>query len=148
MTLIAKPIVKDQLWVITDGINKIGNVEALSLGFEVRIGDNRHHYDSTRSIEKDVHIKFESPKNYKKQKSSKPFAKWPTDGETYNDFYDLKRKLHVFTKTKDSKCYHAAGYFRIKMNNDWETVLCPKYIFIQRYPYRGPFHLESEAEKE
>ena len=35
--LIAKPIIKNQYWVITDGTNKIGNVVADQNGFDVKI---------------------------------------------------------------------------------------------------------------
>ena len=145
MNLVAKPIVKDQLWVITDGTHKVGNVEADGTGFAVKIGGSTQHYADTKSIEKIFQVEFEKP-----QKPSKtvnlPYAKWPTDGKTYNNFYDIKRKLHVYTNEPKSLCYHVAGYFKIDMNGTWQTVFSPKYIFIQRYQYFGPFNSEHEAD--
>jgi hypothetical protein len=61
---------------------------------------------------------------------------------------DISRKLHIFTKDNDSKCYFAAGWFAVNLNDGdkWETQLCPKYIFLQRYPYMGPYKTQREAE--
>jgi hypothetical protein len=146
MTLIAKPIVKNQLWVITDGSKKVGNIEANSnaTGFNVKIGENVNYFSSTKSIEKDIQLVFQAPEK-KRPHIDVPFANWPTTGSTYNNFYDVKRKIHVYTKTVDSKCYYAAGYFNVELNGVWQTIFCPKYIFIQRYNYTGPFLSESEA---
>jgi hypothetical protein len=60
---------------------------------------------------------------------------------------DVKRKMHLFTTTPKSKCYHAAGWYIIDQGNDPKVTFCPKYIFIQRYPYKGPFKTEEEAKK-
>lgn len=146
MTLIAKPIVKNQLWVITDGSTKVGNIEANSnsVGYSVRIGDNVNFFSTTKHIEQDIHLIFENQP--RKSNKTVSFAKWPTQEKTYNDFYDVVRKIHVFTKTKNSKCYYAAGYFRIKTGSDWSVIYMPKYIFIQRYDYIGPFLTQLEAE--
>lgn len=145
--LVAKPIVKNQLWVITDGVNKIGNIEANSnqTGYNVKIGDNVNFFSTTKSIEKTVHLVFEKPEKPKRTVDLS-YAHWPTTTKkTYNNFFDVKRKIHVYTKTQASKCYHCAGYFNIKLNGHWSTQFCPKYIFVQRYEYQGPFNTEAEA---
>jgi hypothetical protein len=147
MTLIAKPIVEDQLWVITDGKRKIGNVEADNSGYSVKIGNNRTHYADTKSIERTFKITFDRPRVTIRD-TELSFARWPSPDKTYNNFFDVKRRLHVFTKTAQSTCYHCAGYFRINMNGEWITEYCPKYIFVQRYPHHGPFMTEELAEQD
>jgi hypothetical protein len=142
--LIAKPIVKNQLWVIVDGDRKIGNVEADSTGYSVKIGSDTRHYADTKSIERIFQVEFEKPKKTKPL-TELPYALWPTEGPTYNNFYDVKRKIHVYTTSEKSSCYHAAGYFRINMNGTWETIFCPKYIFVQRYEYSGPHNTLDAA---
>ena len=146
MKLIAKPIVKNQLWVITGGVKKVGNIEAdvNATGFNVKIGENVNYFSSTKNIEQDIQLVFQTPVKPKKHVNV-PFAHWPTSGKTYNNFYDVKRKIHVYTKTLDSKCYYAAGYFKVNLNGEWQTIFCPKYIFIQRYQYTGPFLSETET---
>jgi hypothetical protein len=145
MSLIAKPIRKNELWVVTDGATKVGNVEANASGFQVKIGDQFSQFDSTRSIERLANIEFQRPLKPAKV-NRPPYAVWPTTGKTHNNVFDVKRRVHLYTKTSASKCYYAAGWFRIKMNDAWQTVFCPKYIFVQRYEYMGPYMSEQEAQ--
>lgn len=146
MTVIAKTIVKDQLWVLVDGDRKIGNVEADESGYSVKIGEDLSHYADTKTIERTFHVTFDKPKPAKKTEDLN-YAKWPVTGKTYNNFFDVKRKLHVFTETPKSSCYHCAGYFKLNMNGEWTVEFCPKYIFIQRYEYLGPFMTQEQAEQ-
>lgn len=143
MTLIAKPIVKDQLWVITDGKAKVGNVVAENNGYKVKIGDDQQHFTSTPNIESVIDIHFLRPSTTKR--TDIPYAIWPTTGRTYNDAFDLKRKLHVYTKHKKSRCYHVAGWFKINTKHGWRIYFCPKQIMVNRYRYNGPFMSEEQA---
>jgi hypothetical protein len=146
MNLVAKPIIKNQYWVITDGDKKVGNVESQGTGFDVKIGNNIEHYNSTKQIEKIKQIEFAKTVRGKVDDSTPPFAVFPTSGNRiYNSVLDVKRKLHLFTKTPKSKCYHAAGWFAIKQGEEFVNVFCPKYIFVQRYEYHGPYMSESEV---
>jgi hypothetical protein len=52
----------------------------------------------------------------------------------------------LYTKTTKSKCYYAAGWYALKQGTEFTTVLCPKYIFVQRYECYGPFMTKNEAE--
>lgn len=145
MNLKAKPIIKGEYWVVTDGDRKVGNVISDGTEFAVKLNNTIEHYDSTKEIEKKTHIEF--IKTIKNADSIKPaFAVFPTPaGKIFNNFYDIKRKLHIFTKTQKSKCYYAAGWFALKQADQFEAVFCPKYIFVQRYEYFGPFKTEAEA---
>lgn len=143
-TLIAKPIIKDQYWVITDGNKKVGNVLANGTGFEVKLNGENSHYTNTQEIKKLTKIRFQ-PLKSNKTKVEMPYPEFPTTNKVYNSIFDLKRKLHLFTKTNKSKCYHVAGWFVIKQNDVNQVVFCPKYIFVQRYQYEGPFKTEKEA---
>lgn len=142
--LIAKPIIKDQYWVVTDGENKIGNVIAEGSGFNLKINGVSKHFENSTELKKKTRIQFQTLKT-NRTKAELPFANFPVTGKIHNSMLDIKRKLHLFTKTPKSKCYYAAGWFAINQNGQFEAVLCPKYIFIQRYPYHGPFKTETEA---
>lgn len=142
--LIAKPIIKDQYWVVTDGERKVGNVQANSAGFEVMLNGSTLQFNNTDDIKKKTKIRFQVLKS-NKTKAEIPYPEYPTTPKTYNNMFDIKRKLHLYTKNRKSKCYHAAGWFIIEQNGHKQAVFCPKYIFIQRYPYQGPFKSESEA---
>ena len=146
MNLIAKPIIKNQYWVVTDGDKKVGNVESQGTGFDVKLNGNIEHYDTTKAIEKTKKIEFEPTKKVKNTPSIPPFAVYPTgENRTFNSVLDVKRKLHLFTKEPKSKCYHVAGWFAVKQSTEFSVIFCPKYIFIQHYEYHGPFKSEEEA---
>lgn len=142
--LIAKPIIDDQYWVITDGQKKVGNVISDGNGFDVKIEGRSVHFDSTDDIKKLIDIKFISGNN--KTTNKQPYPEYPTTSKVYNSIYDIQRKLHLYTKSSKSKCYHAAGWFVMNVNGNKEVTFCPKYIFIQRYEYIGPFKTKTEAE--
>ena len=143
--LIAKPVVKNQFWIVTDGTEKVGNVLADGSGFEVKLNGNKSHYKNTTAIKRKTNIQFESVEKVNKGKHDLPFKVYPTTNKVFNSILDIKRKLHLFTTGPKSKCYHAAGWFNIQQGSEKETIFCPKYIFIQRYPYNGPFKTEDEA---
>jgi hypothetical protein len=146
MNLVAKPIIKNQYWVITDGNKKIGNVESQGSGFDVKIGDKIEHYTTTKAIEKNKRIEFAKIEKAKKEDKNPPFAVFPTKGNRiYNSVLDVKRKLHLYTTTPKSKCYYVAGWFAVKQGIEYTSIFCPKYIFIQRYDYLGPFNTENEV---
>lgn len=142
--LIAKPIIKDQYWVVTDGEKKVGNVQANSAGYEVILNGSTLQFNNTADIKKKTKISFQ-PMKSNRTKVEMPYPEYPTTDKTYNNVFDIKRKLHIFTKSKKSKCFHVAGWFTINQNGHNQVVFCPKYIFVQRYPYNGPFKSMDEA---
>jgi hypothetical protein len=144
--LIAKPVVKNQFWIVTDGKEKVGNVIADGSGFEVKLNGNKTHFKNTNSIKKQTNIQFETIK-VEKNKKEIPFNEYPTTKKVYNSILDIKRKVHLFTKTQKSKCFHAAGWYVLYQGEEPTVTFCPKYIFIQRYEYVGPFKTEDEAKK-
>jgi hypothetical protein len=142
--LIAKPVVKDQFWIVTDGTEKVGNVIADGSGFEVKLNGSKAHFKNTNSIQKQTNIEFQTIKIAKTKKEI-PFNEYPTTKKVFNSILDIKRKIHLFTKTQKSKCFHAAGWYILFQGEEPSVTFCPKYIFIQRYEYLGPYKTEDEA---
>jgi len=145
MNLIAKPVIKNQYWIVTDGKQKVGNVVAKGSGFQVKIGQEKKEYPNTKSISNKENIEF-VPLKKPEKKNSNPYSTYPTVGKVFNSVLDVKRKIHLFTKTAKSRCYYAAGWFAIRQGQELSTVLCPKYIFVQRYECYGPYATKTEAE--
>jgi hypothetical protein len=145
-SLIAKPVVKNQFWIVTDGDEKVGNVLADGSGFEVKLNGSKSHYKNTKAIERITNIKFENVTKFKTAVKDLPFSEYPTTAKVYNSMLDVKRKLHLFTKTVKSKCYYAAGWYTVKQGAESKAIFCPKYIFIQRYEYTGPYKTKADAE--
>lgn len=142
--LIAKTIIENQYWVVVDGNKKVGNVQASTTGFTVSLHGNSLQFNNTNEIKNKTKIEFEKIRT-NKAKVNVPYLDFPTTKNVHNSMFDVKKKLHLFTKTKKSKCYHAAGWFVLSDKDQSEIVFCPKYIFIERYNYKGPFKTEDEA---
>ena len=61
MTLVAKPIIDKQFWVLQKNNEKVGNVEACDDGFQVRINNQVvAQYKTIKLVERNVDIHFES----------------------------------------------------------------------------------------
>jgi hypothetical protein len=142
--LYAKPISDGEFWILTDGEKKVGNVCANHAGFGVELQGSFFQFNNTKEIERKTKIKFLQRAKDKKTHEV-PYPEYPTTARVYNSVFDIKRGLHVFTKSRKSKCFHAAGWFVVEHNGVNQIMFCPKYIFIQRYPYMGPFKTEYEA---
>lgn len=143
--LIAKNIVKDQFWIVVEQGKKVGNIAADQTGYGVQINGTTLHFESTNDLQKKMQIKFENG-SLISTKADLPYPEFPTPKKVYNSLFDIQKGLHLFTKTKKSKCQHAAGWFVIDQLNNEQIFYCPKYIFVQRYPYKGPFKSKKEAE--
>ena len=147
MTLVAKPIIDKQFWVLQKNNEKVGNVEACDDGFQVRINNQVvAQYKTIKLVERNVDIHFESAvKTEKKSLSVNEVHGYATAGRAYNPMWDVPQKLPIYTKTNKSKSWHAAGWYCVKKGRDWAAMQDPKLILLQRYPYRGPHHTKEEA---
>lgn len=63
----------------------------------------------------------------------------------YNQMYDVKHRLPLYTQTKKSKCVHAAGYYLIEENSRFQVEFCPRLVTLHRQRYSGPYQTESQA---
>ena len=146
--IIAKPVVPNQFWILKDGDHKVGNIEAGPNGFSVKIGNQIQSYKTIGTIKQKVAISFESINNTKIISSDKTVHGYPTIGETHNAIFDVKHQVPLWTKEPRSKSWYAAGWYKVKQGRSWTTELCPKLITLQRYPYRGPFYTEEQANEQ
>ena len=54
--LVAKPIVKNQFWIVTDGEKKVGNIEANNAGYGVQVNGTFLQFNNKEEIKKKTHI--------------------------------------------------------------------------------------------
>ena len=148
MSIIAKPIVDKQFWVLQENNNKVGNIEACDGGYQVKINNQVvAQYKTIKMVERNIDIHFElAQKTEKKRKLSvNEVHGYATAGRAFNPMWDVPQKLPVYTKTNKSKSWHAAGWYTVKKGRHWAAMQDPKLILLQRYPYQGPFHTKEEA---
>jgi hypothetical protein len=140
--LIAKTIVNNSYYIVIDGSNKVGNVLVKDNGVFLTVNKQTTKYSSTQELSKNAHIKF-SNSSIKVRENN--IITYPAPKTTHNHLYDSKLKLQLFTNEPDSKSYRAAGYFAVKLTDEFEVVYCPKHIYLTRYEFKGPFHTIEES---
>jgi len=143
--IIAKPIVKDKFWILKQDDAKVGNIEASSDGYTVRLNDTVTRIKNISTIRHNPDFAFEAPPITKKITAEYAVHGYQTDVKCYNGMWDVKRRLPLFTKSRKSKSWYAAGWYLLKQRREWEVVRNPKLISLQRYPYQGPYHTREET---
>jgi hypothetical protein len=143
--IIAKPVVKDKFWILKQNNDKVGNIEAGTDGYTVRVNDTVTRVKSISSIRHNPDFAFEALPVTKKATAENSVHNYDTGSRAYNGMWDVKRRLPLFTKSRKSKSWYAAGWYIVKQRRDWETVQNPKLITLQRYSYQGPYHTKEQA---
>jgi hypothetical protein len=143
---VAKPVIDKQFWILQDGDQKVGNIQACDGGYQVKIQNQTAQFKTIRMAAQRINIQFEPVKKITAAKPVKNLVHgYPTTGRIYNPMWDIKMKLPVYTKTTKSKSWFAAGWYRIKKGRSWAVTQDPKLIVLQRYAYAGPFYTQEQA---
>jgi len=146
MTLIAKPVIDKQFWILQKDNQKVGNIEACDGGYQVKINNQVTQFKSIKTAARQVNIVFETAvKRTKPSTTIDHVHGYPVTGRVHNPMWDVQQQLPVYTKTNKSKSWIAAGWYNVKRGRNWKTMQAPKLIVLQRYPYQGPFYSEQEA---
>lgn len=145
MTLIAKPVIDKQFWILQDGNQKVGNIEACAGGYQVKIRNQTTQFKTIRMAAQRVNIVFESLPKTVQVKAKNMVHGYPAAGRVFNPMWDVKLKLPVYTKTTKSKSWFAAGWYRVRKGRSWSLIQDPKLIMLQRYEYQGPFHSQESV---
>lgn len=146
MKLIAKPVIDKKFWILQDGDQKVGNVEACAGGYQVKINNQIAQFKTIRMAAQRVNIEFEpAPKKTKPRVTVDHVHGYPVAGRVHNPMWDVPQQLPVYTKTAKSKSWFAAGWYNVRRGRHWRTMLAPKLIVLQRYPYQGPFYDQQSA---
>lgn len=149
MDIVAKPVVKDKFWIVERDGHKCATIQAIDEdGGYAYVHDNqREIFPNIKLLSKKYNIVFEKADRKKISPENNIYG-FPTVGKHHNALFDVQRYLPIYTKTKDSKSYFGAGYYAVKIGNDWSRCLCPKLIVLNRYEYCGPFSTAEAAQRE
>ena len=144
--LIAKPVIDKQFWILQENNRKVGNIEACAGGYQVKINNQVAQFKTIKMAARQINISFEdSVKSSKTRAVAKHVYDYPAAGRVHNPMWDVPQRLPVYTKTAKSKSWFAAGWYNVRKGRHWHTVLAPKLIVLQRYPYQGPFYSEQQS---
>jgi len=149
---VAKPLVKDRFWILSRNGESVGLLNRVGDSQYIVTQNGRKASFSSKKILLDQYpIRFIKYKTNDTliDKNSEEVHGYPINSKTgYNIMFDLKRKLPMFNKRKDSKCWFCAGHYIINFTKiGWTTAFCPKLITLDRYGYKGPYKTLAEAKE-
>ena len=146
----AKPIIADKFWIVEKDGEKFATLRknddnrfVMSSELGVKI------YNTKNEITKHFGKDFFVAKIVQESEDNLPTEVhgYPASAIPHNAMFDIRRKLPLFTKSKESKSLYCAGYYVIKFEKGWVKSFCPKLITIQRYPFKGPFKTDIEMKQ-
>lgn len=144
-----KTILKNKFWIVEENNNKVGTLTWNDDKFVLSSKEGVSFFDNKKQLEKTLGVKI-TEKQAVEQKSdiTKEVYNYPTSCTPYNEMYDVKRKLPLFTKSAKSKSLYCAGYYIIRFDKGWVQSHCPKLITLERYDFKGPYKTEIEMRQE
>jgi hypothetical protein len=144
--IVAKPIIDKQFWILQENNRKIGNIEACDGGYQVKINNQTAQFKTIKMVARTVNIEFEPAVKIPRPRATiDEVHGYPVAGRVHNPMWDVPQQLPIYTKTSKSKSWFAAGWYNVKKGRNWRTVLAPKLIVLQRYPYQGPYYTKEQA---
>lgn len=151
MTVIqAKPIIDNKFWIVERDGERIATLRKNEENFFVLSNENSvTRFKDKKSLKEQFGDDFFVAKIKKEADNSLPSEVhgFSTSSKPHNAMYDIKNKLPLFTKSKDSKSLYCAGYYVIRFDKGWVKSFCPKLITLQRYDYKGPFKTDIEMKQ-
>jgi hypothetical protein len=142
--IIAKPVIDKKFWILQKDNEKVGNIEATAGGYQVCIENKVEQYKTIRMAAQRANIHFETGV-VKSKPSIGTVHGYPVTGRVYNPVWDVPHHLPLYTKTKKSKSWFAAGWYTVKRGRKWKIVQDPKLITLERYAFHGPFYTKESA---
>jgi hypothetical protein len=138
----AKSVISNKFWILRDNDHKIGEVSELNGGYTVNIKNRETTVFRTLALlEAKTGIKFsneEAPTVDDTLPST--VHGYPISGEAHNAVWNTELELPLYNKKKMSKSWFAAGYYIVKIKDEWRTEFSPKLIILQRNDYHGPYY--------
>lgn len=147
MNIKVKTALPGQSWLVFDQDTKIAAVHKTNDGFVVAQKGIVSKPSSIKTVRKKLGIpSVWEPEELTSTTSRIDLDGYSTDCENYYDaMIEVKRRLPLYTKVPSSKCYFAAGWYRILYGAKTKIEFCPKLLTLNRNRYWGPFYTKDEA---
>tara|TARA_E500000081_G_C6131670_1_gene354110 strand:- start:1353 stop:1829 length:477 start_codon:yes stop_codon:yes gene_type:complete len=146
----AKPVLEDKFWIVENEGQRVATLRKDEFSqFVFQNKDGVKIYNNKKSVTREFGDDFFVAKIVKEADDSNPkeVHGFSTSTIPHNAMYDIRQKLPLFTKSKDSKSLYCAGYYVIRFEKGWVKSFCPKLITLQRYGYKGPFKTDLEMKQ-
>ena len=147
MNVIVKTTAPGRSWLVFEEDIKVASVHKTDEGFIVACKGSIIPAKTAKAVRKQLGVEEWEPESSEiESQSVNDLAGYATDCETYYDpMIEAKRRLPLFTKVPNSKCFFAAGWYRIQYGNKFKVEFCPKLLTLNRNLFQGPFYTQEEA---
>lgn len=142
--ILAKPVIANRYWILKQEDRKVGSIEAHPDGYQVRVNDSVARFKTRPMLRKTVGIDFHPVFKKTKPPQNQVYG-YDVGCRAYNQIWDVRRRIPLFTKTPRSKSWYAAGWYKVKQHRRWCVMHNPKLIILDRYQFQGPFHTQEKA---
>ncbi len=149
--LTAHNIFKEKIWTVEENGQKIALLQYVNNSYSykpIKIGSTSESFNDLITLKKKYKIKFlKSPRTKKIRKLEQNLVYGFLAGCTpFNEVFEIKRGIPLFTKTKKSKSKFCAGYYLLNVDHQWIIEFNPKLITLNNYQFKGPFKSIDEAD--
>ena len=151
MQLLAKNILPQKFWIIeNEDKSKLGTIQIDRGQVKVLINGSTFNYNDFETALKQHAIQqSQDPiEETVKVKTEHKVNGYPAKDAPFNEIYDAKLGLPMYTKNEKSKCFYAAGYYIIRFEFAWAPAYCPKVITLKRNEFRGPYQTQLEMKEQ
>lgn len=151
MKIKAKPIVPDRFWILEKHGEKVGTLQAGQELVVMMSGERVGKCTTFEELEQLYNIDVENTKAPVAQEPKEDYDVhgYPCKIKPYNDMFDLKRKLPLYTKNEKSTSFFCAGYYVLRADDgNWRPAFCPKLITLTKNEYEGPYKTEFEMKEQ
>lgn len=148
MNLKVKTAAPGLSWLFYDQDRRVAAVHKTDQGFLVAQQGVTTRASNTKAVRKKLGVQDWEPES----EVQTNFSKIDLDGysadtdQYYDPMIELRRRLPLFTKVIGSKCFFAAGWYRVQIGNKYKVMSCPKLLMLNRNRFWGPFYTREEAE--
>lgn len=148
MSLIAKPIIRDKLWVVENDGEQVASILTSPEGVTFIHDEKRENFVSIKLLKDKYNITIAKEKKLKKDSQiSYDVYGFPCDHKPYNSLLNISKKIPVYAKTHKSKSFYCAGHYLVKVGNTYTHAYCPKLLTLSRHEFFGPFYTTSSAKR-
>ena len=148
-----KTIIDEKFWIIESDGQKCGTLRQINNGqYEINYRNGNITVADKVKLQEDFGIDIET--NVFKSDVRQPVVEvtrntdekhignvhgYPCASKPYNEVYDVRKKLPLYSKIEKSQSMHCAGYYVVKYDNGWTRSFCPKQVTLEKYEFFGPY---------
>jgi len=137
-----KVVLKDKFWILQKDGASVGTMRVESDHISVMLEGKGHRFTSVEEATKALEINEASTAAVVAGQLQDVYG-YPTDLE---DVFNVREEagLPCYTKNRNSKVVHAAGWYGMMRNGLHAEAFCPKVNTLKSYPYIGPFRSQMD----